>query len=255
VSGAATPPVADVADPTDLAVLGCLPSTGSAVFNDIGGLPGLVRATYPGRLRIIDPALTTPIATPTTTPLATATATPVPIASPCSAAPAPCRPPFVSGKSSVRLVDHPSDAKDRLQWKWTKGAATTLGELGDPTTSGDYALCLYDDGELSATLEIPAAGTCQGKPCWRAKPTGFQYRNKDALPDGITQLTLRAGADGKASLQAKGAGLPLPMPALDLITGTLRVQLRNRASGLCWDTTFSQPFHKQTAEQLRDRAD
>jgi hypothetical protein len=250
VNGAATPPAGGIADPTDLAVLGCMRAAGSSFLNNLGGFPGLVRGTYPGRLLIVDPSIPTPVPTATPTPTSL-TPTPTPVPSPCATAPAACRPPFVIGKSSLQLTNRSLDDKDHVLWKWSKGSATTLAELGDPVTSDEYVLCLYDGSDLRATMRVFPGGTCQERPCWRAKPNGFQYRNKDALPHGITHLTLRAGENGKASLQAKGKGMPLPMPALNGLAGTLRVQLRNRTSGLCWDTSFSPPFKKLTDELLK----
>ncbi|MFN8642031.1 MAG: hypothetical protein U0802_10360 [Candidatus Binatia bacterium] len=42
------------------------------------------------------------------------------------------------------LIKNSTDnLKDKLIWKWTKGAATTQPEFGDPTTTANYALCFY----------------------------------------------------------------------------------------------------------------
>ena len=250
VSGTATPPLADVAEPTDLAVLACAPPSGSSSLDFNGGFPGLVRASYPGRLRILDPAATP---TPTATPPPTITPPPTPIPDPCSGAPASCRPPFVSGKSTVQLTDKFLNDKDRLQWKWNKGSATSLADFGDPVTSDEYALCLYNDTGLRGTLVIPPGGTCNGKPCWRATSKGFEYKNNVALPlpDGITRLVLRPGPDGRAGIQAQGRGAELSLPPLDVFTGTLRLQLRNRTTGLCWDATFPPPFQLHNDERLK----
>jgi hypothetical protein len=251
VSGTATPPVADVSEPTDLAVLSCVGSTGSAVLNNIGGYPGLVRSAQPGRLTFTDAVLPTPVptATPPPTPTPAPTITPIPGA--CPAVPTTCRAP---GGAKLHITDRSPDEKDRLQWQWSKGEATTVGDFGDPVATDLYALCLYDDAGLRATLEIPPGGLCRGRPCWRSKSTGFIYRNKDATAFGVTQITLKAGGAGRASLQLKGTGELLPLPALPSLTGTLDVQLRNQANGNCWGATFVPPFDKRTAEQLQDRA-
>lgn len=244
VTGTATPPAGGIADPVDLAVLGCLPATGSASYNYGNGLPGLLRGTYPGRLVIIDPA-STPVPTPTSLP------TPIPQA--CSAAPALCRQPVVAGKSLVHLVDDPDDRRDRFQWKWNRGSATSLADFGDPVASDPYSLCLYENATLRAAMHVPPGGTCDGKPCWRASSSTLQYRDKDGVADGITQLVLRAGSDGRASIQAKGRGVLLPMPPVGGFTGSVRVQLRNRTTGLCWEAAFPPPFQKHTSELLKDK--
>lgn len=112
-----------------------------------------------------------------------------------------------------------------------------------------------DDAGLQATLQVPPGGICAGKPYWRAKSSGFLYKNTDASPHGITQLVLKAGAAGQAQIQVKGRGASLPLAALASLTGTLDVQLRNRTSGVCWGATFVPPFDTRTAEQLKDKAD
>jgi hypothetical protein len=130
----------------------------------------------------------------------------------------------------------------------------TVPELGTPTTTDDYALCLYDASGGRA-FQIPAAGTCRGRPCWQAKPTGFTYRNKDAAPDGIVQVDLRGGGDGKARAAVRGQGGMLSLPPLTSLSSTIIVQLRNRTTGFCLGTSFVPPFDRSTPQLLKDRAD
>jgi hypothetical protein len=230
--GTATPPIGGIADPTALGFFTCF-GPSPDVFVQVWGLPGLARYQQPGRL--IFPEIAA--------------------ASPCPPAPAnDCRPPTVAGKSVVQLTDRTANDKDRLGWKWSAGTAT-VADFGDPVATDDYALCIYDGAERRLALGIPAGGTCGGKPCWRRKSTGFVYRDGAARPDGITVLTLRAGIDGKAQIQAKGRGALLAVPPLAGFTSTVRVQLRDRASGLCWESRHVPPFDKQTPEQLKDKSD
>lgn len=259
VSGSATPPVANVSEPTDLALLGCVGATTSVILNNIGGYPGLVRSVQPGRLTFLDGAFPTPTPTlqppptatppPSITPTGTATPTATATPGPCPALPATCAAP---GNAKLHIKDR---SVDQLQWKWTKGDATTVADFGDPVASDSYVLCLYDDAGLQATLEIPAGGLCRGRPCWRTKATGFLYRNKDATPHGVTQLTLKAGDAGRASVQLSAKRPVLPLPPLPSLTGSLEVQLRNQGNGICWGATFTPPFDKRTEDQLKDRAD
>ena len=94
---------------------------------------------------------------------------------------------------------------------------------------------------------------CAGKPCWQAKGTGFSYKDKDLTPDGIAQLTLKAGTTGKAKIQVKGSGVNLPMPTLPLGL-PVRVQLKN-SDGTCWEASFGAPAVKNDAGQYKDKAD
>ncbi len=164
-----------------------------------------------------------------------------------------CRLPAQSGKAQFQLADKSPDSKDRLQWKWLKGTLTTVADFGMPLTSTDYALCVYDAGTLVAKMKIPAGGTCAGKPCWKAKPTGFAYKDKDLTPDGIAQVILKAGATGKAKIQVKGSRDNLPIPATPFNL-PLRVQLKN-ANGICWEADYSAPALKNIAGLFKDKAD
>src|SRR6185369_13825857 len=59
----------------------------------------------------------------------------------CGQVPTGCK---SAAKSLLLLKNNTSDdSKDKLTWKWLKGADTTLGELGSPTSTTDYTLCLY----------------------------------------------------------------------------------------------------------------
>lgn len=139
--------------------------------------------------------------------------------------------------SSLKL----DGVKDRLQWKWGKGAETMPADFGDPTTTAAYSLCLYDESVGSTLVDganVPAGGTCAGKPCWKAKgTTGFAYKDKLASRFGIAAIKLKAGVAGKAQLQVSGQGSALPTPGLPVVTLPLRLQLNG--NGHCWEAVFT----------------
>ena len=172
----------------------------------------------------------------------------------CPDAPDFCRQP-APGKGNLLMVDKADDTKDRLTWKWTKGAATTKAEFGDPINTDEYALCFYDGGTLLTSAVV--AGTCGTKPCWSDKPTGFVFRNKNktVAPSGIQSVTLKAGAAGKAGITVKGKGVSLALPAPGGLSGPIDVQLHRNGSGICWGATFSPPFKKNTGGVLKDASD
>jgi len=147
------------------------------------------------------------------------------------------------------MKDDPSDAKDRLIWKWLAGSVTTVGDFGDPAgTLNDYALCLYDasaDPQPRLEAVAPAGAGCGKaadggtKACWKAASTGFKYRDKARSPDGVLSVALKAGANGKAAIKAKGTGDLLPTPTLPLAP-PVRAQLQV-ATGECWEALYSNP--------------
>ncbi|MCC6765063.1 MAG: DUF4215 domain-containing protein [Deltaproteobacteria bacterium] len=166
----------------------------------------------------------------------------------CGTAPrVDCRAPIQSGKASFQIKNAADPAKDQLQWKWLKGAATSGGDLGDPTAATDYTLCVYDAGGLHLRLAVPPAGTCAGKACWAAKPGSFSYKDKDGAANGVQQLQLKAGVPaGKAKIQMKAKGGDMSLPTPLAITPPLIVQL-HASNGTCWGATYSSPSKNDPA--------
>jgi hypothetical protein len=174
-----------------------------------------------------------------------------------------CRTPTASAKASLQYKDRSPDTKDQLQWKWSKGALTSKADFGTPLTTTSYQLCIYD-GAPSVIFDatIPAGGLCglaNPRPCWRDKTKGFDYKNKDATPDGVARLRLQEGlVAGKAQIQLKATGSPLDDPALPFAQPVI-VQLHNAENGLCWEAVYSAPASKNVAGppagQFKDKAD
>lgn len=150
-----------------------------------------------------------------------------------------CRAP---GKSLLLIKNNAEDAKDKLTWKWLKGAATTLGDLGDPTAASDYTLCLYA-GTGAATLAIPAGAGWQA-----AGSSGFKYSDASGTPDGVQKASLKAGAAGKAKALVKGKGINLPDAPAPALALPVTVQLVG--DGACFESVFSAAT-KNDAKQFK----
>jgi hypothetical protein len=162
----------------------------------------------------------------------------------CQSAPLPGCKQTTLGRSKLIVKDDPGNiAKNRLQWSWSKGAATTFAELGDPLATTRYALCVWDgragSPELVASAEIPPGSR------WTTNGTSrLGYKDTHALQDGVSVIKLRAAPDGKASasLQGKGVFLDVPDPATPATrfeaNPAVTVQLVSSA-GTCWQSTFA----------------
>jgi cysteine-rich repeat protein len=167
---------------------------------------------------------------------------------------------LASGKALLLLKDGAPDTKDLLVWKWRAGADVAAGLLGDPvggTTS--YTLCVYDAGgspPLALSATAPAAGTCAGRPCWKALGfLGFKYADKERSPDGIQKLTIKSGVGGKANVTLKGKGTPLAMPDLPLAQSP-RVTAQLRAGdGACFETVHGAPALSNGETTFKDTED
>ncbi len=148
------------------------------------------------------------------------------------------------GRSLLNVKDNVVDTKDRLQWSWKGGSATSFAELGNPLSATTrYGLCIWDGRAGSPTLvagtEIPAGSG------WSTNGTNrTDFKDKTGAHDGISRISLRTGADGKASatVQGKGMALDLPDPASASTrfeaNPVLTVQLLNSV-GTCWQSTFT----------------
>lgn len=183
-----------------------------------------------------------------------------------------CRVPIASGKSKVQILDEEKIGRLKFQWRWKKGAATTLAELGDPMTDAPagtgYTLCMYDAVGLLAQASAPAGGLCgveHPAPCWSASSRGFQYADpsQSVEPDGVRNIVLTAGVDGKSYVALNAGGGLFPFPSnggfggladLTGIASPLKVQLQN-TNGLCFEANYSAPFTRQEPGRFQARAD
>jgi len=193
-----------------------------------------------------------PTATPTSTPSPEAD-TPTPTPSPTAMCPAAVDAGCIGGfASGMLMVREDKPGKEKLVARLSKGPALAQTDLGNPLaleqggTGTAYALCLYDDGgDLAGDLLVDRAGDiCDERPCWRPvgrapndpKGPGRGYRYKDAalVADGVRMIRYKGGDAGKskASVSAKGAGLPGGIPAALQSATQVTVQLRS-SDGVC----------------------
>ena len=107
-----------------------------------------------------------------------------------------------------------------------------------------------------SSLGVPAGGTCDGKPCWRATKTGFRYRDPNAASDGIRQIVLKAGAAGRSKIQVRGQGTKLVLPTLPFAQASkVTVQLRNGGAHTVGAPRTARPARRNQADQFKDRGD
>ena len=144
--------------------------------------------------------------------------------------------------SSVLLKMGTNPTLNAFTWKarFGQGPATSFG---DPTTTTDYAICLYENAvptpALRLSLNVPGGGSCSGKPCWKPVGSGFTYLDSKLTESSVQQLKLGGGTLGRANLSAKAKGDGLLVPPLPLTTA-VTVQLRSSA-GACWQAGYAAP--------------
>ncbi|MEW6271437.1 MAG: PKD domain-containing protein, partial [Thermodesulfobacteriota bacterium] len=111
-----------------------------------------------------------------------------------------------AARSSFVLRDPGVAARRSLSFSWSRGA-TTRPELGDPTASTEYAVCVYDADGLAL-----ATGVRAGARWTDLGAAGFRFKDAAAQPGGLASARLKPGAS--ASLFVKGKGAHLPAAAL-----------------------------------------
>jgi hypothetical protein len=154
-----------------------------------------------------------------------------------------CKQSAEPGRSKLTVLNRP-DGRDVLNWSWKRGEETLIADLGNPVTTADYAVCVYDQNAATETLVIEmhaaSGGLCKGDPCWEATSDSVTYRDGRRENGSIRALQLRAGEAGRAQLKlrAKGAGIAPPMTPFAK-DPSLEIQVVNTETGACWSSTFS----------------
>jgi hypothetical protein len=163
-----------------------------------------------------------------------------------------CRP---SDGNKILIKNNSDDTKDKLIWKWSKGADSLLSDFADPTSTAEYALCFYagPSADLLKQISVPPSATK-----WSAAGSkGYKYKDQAGTAGGITKILVKGGTLGKSKALLKGKGallpdfdgdLPLAMGDLPLI-----VQLRNNQTGVCWEGAFPLP-KKNSADQFNAKS-
>lgn len=169
-----------------------------------------------------------------------------------SCPPAPVTGCRTAGKSLLLLRDKTPDDKDALLWKWLNGQTTSIVDFGQPSTTTDYALCIY---RASAPALLDSAVVPSDAQTWRLlSGTGYSYLSSTGVQDGIQRILLKGKPNNrsKAFWKGKGAALPDLAPgSLPLASGDfpVTVQVFNTATNVCFESTFAE------ADAQRNRAD
>jgi hypothetical protein len=161
----------------------------------------------------------------------------------------------------LQLTNRGDDRKDRLDWKWGKGAITPKSAFGDPTTTTDYGLCIYDaTDQLVMSAIIPPGTLCDPSHphlCWKSTTSGFRYRDSALSADGVRRVVLGQGLrDGKAKILVVGKGVGLGMPVLPFAPAALPLRAQLEAgNGECWVATYGASSSHNTADTFSARSD
>jgi hypothetical protein len=161
----------------------------------------------------------------------------------CPSAPLPgCKSLGSAGRSSLKIIDKPG-LFDALLWRWKAGEPVADSDLGDPATSGDYLVCMYD--HVAGTpvhvfeKDIAAGGNCPTKSCWDVNVGRVRYRDGRTTRSSVKALDARSGPPRTPRVTVKAAGAPLGPPKLPLaLDQPFLVQLHSEGTGACWESSL-----------------
>lgn len=156
--------------------------------------------------------------------------------------------------SGSQLSMRARGSTERLKWSWGKGPAVALSAFGSPVATDSYEVCVFaDDGSGGRVIVDALAPTGAA---WATLGTkGFKYASGDLAPDGIKQVLLKSGDEGRAGLKVKAQGPALGLPQLGFGSGNVSVELRNRATGSCFAAVYSSPFRLDQEDRFQDKSD
>ena len=166
----------------------------------------------------------------------------------CPPEPALCQ---SSGRATLVVETNATNPQNAgLVWRWLDGSVADRSEFGNPLESTSYAFCLYDDGSLVGSYEIPRTSDCADDDCW-----SVIRQNRFEFAEGDASVTLRSGTDAQVIVELQGDDSLLPDKQLplrqsqyviaQLLTGDVP---RPR----CWQSIFAPPATTNGATKFDD---
>lgn len=148
-----------------------------------------------------------------------------------------------ASRALFKYKDSSDDSKDNIKFLWKGGPALVI-DMGDPTQTTHYELCVYDNRGVQLAMGVPPGGlwTTLGSP---SSPKGYKYVDSSAQNDGIKLIkTKGSNLPEKAKAKVSGKGLQLPdtgqLPFHFPVTAQLYA-----SDGMCWEARFGQSDTKK----------
>lgn len=151
------------------------------------------------------------------------------------------------GRSRVVIRNKADDTRDKVTWVWNRGESTPVTAFHDPIGgNASYRVCLYDALGKLFELNLPNASSpsslCEGASCWKTLFSGYRYKNKGAIPDGMFLAKLKPGDAGRSKVRivVKGSVGTFGSPATDTLVPPVVAQMLidDGAGTECFKTTF-----------------
>ena len=154
---------------------------------------------------------------------------------------------------SILILKQKGGARDKLLFKWIRGAPLSLTELGDPLSDTTYSLCLYTGSTYDRLLGITVP---PGAPNWRKLGSkGYKYKDLNGLNSGLGRVLLKSSEmPNRSKVLVKGRGVNLPDPTLGDLPLTVTAQLVNNDNGACVEAIFDSNIRRNTTSLFKAKA-
>jgi hypothetical protein len=151
---------------------------------------------------------------------------------------------------TIREGSSPADR--RFEWRWAHGSEIKPSDFGDPQTSTDYTLCVYDDDPQSLTGArlLASATAAGGNSNWSQTRRGYRYGDQSLATDGLERIVLRSGTVGMSRIVVSGKGSRFDvadLPGAPPIVAELR-----SSNGKCWRSEYT-ALRINTPEKMHAR--
>ncbi|MDX2167872.1 MAG: hypothetical protein SF182_12435 [Deltaproteobacteria bacterium] len=141
-----------------------------------------------------------------------------------------------ASKAMLRIKDSTTDTKDGLKFLWKGGPALAI-DMGNPTQTTRYELCIYDSTGVQAAMGVDG-GTGWSFVGSSGNPKGYKYLDIAAQQDGIKTIKTKASSLDKGKLLVLGKGAQLPDTAWLPFQFPVTAQVY-ASDGMCWEAQFT----------------
>ncbi|HSP96797.1 MAG TPA: hypothetical protein VL049_06075 [Candidatus Dormibacteraeota bacterium] len=141
-----------------------------------------------------------------------------------------------ASKAVLKLRDSASNSADSVKFLW-KGGPALVPDMGDPTQSTRYELCIYDSRGVQMAMGVPpGAGWSPLGPL--TQPKGFKFKDNAALNDGVKLIKTKGSNLDRGQVKVIGKGNALP-DTEDLPLQYPVIAQVYASDGMCWEAQFS----------------
>jgi hypothetical protein len=140
-------------------------------------------------------------------------------------------------RALFKYKDNVTNSKDTIKFLW-RGGPSLVADMGDPRTTTDYELCVYENGQFRMGMTV-AAGAGWSTVGPSTSPKGYKYKDTFAAQNGIKLIKLKASSLDKAKVKVTGKGNALPDLGFNPLPFDFPVKAQLYASdGMCWEAEF-----------------